>query len=277
MPLPEGFVFSQSSLQDYRDCERRFQLRYVDQCRWPAPETADSLEFQRHMRRGQVFHRLMRQFYLGVAADLLSKAAQRDADLKRWWTNFLGSPPAHLPDEVCEAEVALSVAVAGHRVEARYDLLTGAPGTRWMIVDWKTARRRSARSWLRSRLQTHVYPFVLVRAGTSLNRGLPIAPEQVEMIYWFAEYPAQPERFAYDAERSAADADLLHSLIGEIAARPADAFSKTEDRRLCRYCVYRSLCWDDVQAGLLAEVDDVEVAEEALEAIDVERMAPIPF
>lgn len=277
MPLPEGFVFSQSSLQDYRDCARRFQLRYIDRCRWPAPETADALEFERQMQRGQAFHRLMRQFHLGVAAEVLGAAAQSDADLGRWWANFLNTPPGDLPGEVREAEVALSVTVAGHRLEARYDLLAGTPDRRWVIIDWKTARRRSTRPWLRSRLQTHIYPFVLLHAGTTLNGGQPIAADQVEMIYWFAEFPAQLERFAYDGEIFAADATLLDGLIREIAARPTDAFSKTEDRRLCRYCVYRSLCWDDVQAGLLAEVDDLDVAGEELEEIDVESMAPIPF
>ena len=28
--LPVNFTFSQSSLQDYTDCPRRFQLRYID-------------------------------------------------------------------------------------------------------------------------------------------------------------------------------------------------------------------------------------------------------
>lgn len=277
MLLPEGFVFSQSSLQDYRDCARRFQLRYIDQCRWPAPETADLLNFEHRMQSGQAFHRLMRQFHLGVDAELLGEAVQSDTDLTRWWGNFLSIPPPDLPDEVCEPEIALAASVAGYRVEARYDLLAGAPGRHWMIVDWKTARRRSTRAWLESRLQTHIYRLLMVRAGTTLNRAQPIAAEQVEMIYWFSEFPSQPERFAYDAEMYAADATLLQSLIREIAARPADAFFKTDDRRLCRYCVYRSLCWDDVQAGLLTEVDDFDVEGAALEEIDVEHIAPIPF
>ncbi len=277
MPLPEGFVFSQSSLQDYRDCARRFQLKYIEQCRWPAPETADSLEFERHMQSGQAFHRLMCQLHLGVDPELLGKAVQSDMNLMRWWSNYLSTPLADLPEEVREPEITLTVAVSGQHVEARYDLLAGTPGGRWIIVDWKTARRRSTRSWLQDRLQTHIYPFVVGRAGMTLNRGQPIAAEQVEMIYWFAEFPAQPERFAYDANMFAADATLLDGLIREIATRPADTFSKTEDRRLCRFCVYRSLCWDDVQAGLLVEVDDFDAASVALEDIDVEHIAPIPF
>jgi len=277
MTLPEGFVFSQSSLQDYRDCARRFQLRYLEHCRWPAPETADGLEFERHMQRGHAFHRLMRQLYSGVPRPALEKTARSDVDLARWWANHQAAPPRELPGKVREAEVALSVAVAGYRLAARYDLLAGVPEQRWVIVDWKTSQRRSTRSWLGGRLQTRIYPFVLVQAGAALNGGVPIRPQQVEMVYWFAEFPAQPESFAYDDEAYAADAALLEGLVGEIEARPEDAFAKTEDRRLCRYCVYRSLCWEDVEAGLLAEFEDIEGVEAALEEVDLESIAPIPF
>lgn len=277
MTMPEGFVFSQSSLQDYRDCARRFQLRYLEHCRWPAPETEDGLEFERHMQRGHAFHRLMRQFYSGLSPAALEKAAQRDVDVARWWANHQAAPPQELPEKVRQAEVALSVAVAGYRLAARYDLLAGVPGQRWVIVDWKTSRRRSTRSWLGGRLQTRIYPFVLVQAGTALNGGVPIAPQQVEMVYWLAEFPVQPESFAYSDEARAADAALLEGLIREIEARSEDAFLKTEDRRLCRYCVYRSLCWEDVEAGLLAEREDIEAVEAGLEEIDLQSIAPIPF
>jgi len=276
MVLPEGFVFSQSSLQDYVDCARRFQLRYLEHCRWPAPETADALEFERAMQQGHAFHRLLRQFYSGVSVAALDAAAAADPDLARWWANYQNAPPQALPDEVREAEVTLSVALAGYRLEARYDLLAGQPGERWVIVDWKTGQRRNSRAWLSQRLQTRLYPFVLVQAGATLNGGTPIPAQQVEMLYWFAEFPAQPERFAYSAEQFACDAAFLEGLLQELEARGGE-FPKTENRRLCHYCVYRSLCWEDVQAGLLAALEDVEAIEAGLEDIDLEAIAPIPF
>lgn len=288
--LPEGFVFSQSSLQDYADCPRRFQLRYLEHCLWPAPETADTLEFERFMQRGQAFHRLLRQLYSGVPAEALERVAMVDPDLARWWLNYRNASPQDLPNEVCEAEVALSVPVAlprqeryregeewRYRLEARYDLLAGKPGVRWVIVDWKTGQHRNSRAWLEKRLQTRIYPYVLVRAGAMFNNGEPIAPQQVEMLYWFAEFPAQPERFSYSEEQFAADGALLADLVHEIASRPEEIFPKTEQRRLCRYCVYRSLCWTDVEAGLFAGAEEVEMAEGALEDIDLESIAPIPF
>lgn len=277
MTLPEGFVFSQSSLQDYVDCARRFQLRYLERCRWPGPETADALEFERHMQRGHAFHRLLRQFYCGVPLPALESVAAADPDLARWWANYRAAPPQGLPEEVREAEVTLSTALAGYRLEARYDLLAGRPGERWVIVDWKTGQRRNRRTWLSERLQTRIYPFVLVQAGTTFNGGLPIAAQQVEMIYWFAEFPAQPEHFIYSAEAFAADAAFLGKLLREIEGRPEEVFPKTEKRRLCRYCVYRSLCWEDMQAGLLADAEDTKDIEAELEGIDLESIAPIPF
>ncbi len=275
--LPEGLVFSQSSLQDYQDCPRRFQLRYLQRRRWPAPETSDALEFEHYMQQGYAFHRLMRQLQSGVPPEALGAAVAADPDLARWWANYLAWPPRDLPQDVCEAEVMLCTSLAENRLEARYDLLVGSPGQRWVIVDWKTSRRRPSRTWLQERLQTRIYPLVLVSAGTQLNGGEPMVAEQVEMLYWFADFPAQAEHFVYSASALAADSALLEGMIREISERAGDEFAKTENRRQCRYCVYRSLCWDDVEAGLLAEADDVEGIEAGLEEIDLEAIAPIPF
>lgn len=281
--LPNGFVFSQSSLQDYVDCPRRFQLRYLEHCRWPAPETADTLEFEHLMQAGHAFHRLLRQLYSGVPHTLLDPIAVTDVDLRHWWTNYCAAPPPDLPQGVQEAEVTLattlcadSAAPRSYRLEARYDLLTGTPGGSWTIVDWKTGQKRPTRTWLQNRLQTRIYPLVLARSGATFNNGQPIVSEGVEMLYWFAEFPAQPERFAYSAEALAADEAYLQGLLGEIVAL-AGEFPKTPERRLCGYCVYRSLCWEDVQAGRLAEAEDVEAAAVDLEDIDLDAIAPIPF
>ena len=40
--LPPDFHFSQRSLQDYVDCRRRFQLRYLQHLAWPAVEAKAS-------------------------------------------------------------------------------------------------------------------------------------------------------------------------------------------------------------------------------------------
>jgi hypothetical protein len=61
MTLPEGFQFSQASLQDYVDCPRRFQLRYLVNLDWPAVEAEPVLKHERHMERAGLFHQMVHQ------------------------------------------------------------------------------------------------------------------------------------------------------------------------------------------------------------------------
>lgn len=277
MPLPDGYVFSQTSLQDYVDCPRRFQLRHIGRCRWPAPETADALEFERRMDRGSAFHRLMRQLHTGLPAEVLEPVAKSDPCLSRWWSNYVHTPPHELPDEVRLAETTLSAGVGTYRVEARYDLLAGKREGRWVIVDWKTGQSRSRRTWLAQRMQTRIYPLVLVQAGATLNGNVPVSPDQVEMLYWFAEFPLQPERFDYSPKKLADDSAFLGQLIREIDGRSEDIFPLTENEPLCQYCVYRSLCHDNVQAGPLDAWEDEDRVDADLEGVDWESIAPIAF
>ena len=57
--LDPEFEFSQGSLQDYVDCQRRFQLRYVERQAWPAVEAEPFLEREEHSEQGRRFHRLI--------------------------------------------------------------------------------------------------------------------------------------------------------------------------------------------------------------------------
>ena len=59
--LRADFQFSQASLQDYVECARRFQLRYVERVAWPAPQAQPIFEYEQRLERGQVFHRLVQQ------------------------------------------------------------------------------------------------------------------------------------------------------------------------------------------------------------------------
>ncbi len=304
MTLPTDFQFSQASLQDYVDCPRRFQLRYLLRLAWPAVEAEPALENERHLQQGAVFHRLVHQHVLGLPPDQLSSMVT-DEDLRRWWHNYLAEPPADLPPSRYP-EVVLSAPVGGHRLVAKYDLVAVAPsassgqapsamlragaGQRVIIVDWKTSRQRPRRKWLAGRLQTRVYPCLLVRAGSHLNAGRPFEPEQVEMVYWFADFPGNPEHFPYDAAQYDADGAYLTSLIEEIKELALslskglgdEDFPLTTQERCCRYCAYRSLCRRGVGAGVFDEADneagdELDWGDDFDFALDFEQVAEIEY
>ena len=81
-------TLSQSSLQDYVDCARRFQLRYVDRLSYPAIESEPALENEKHLQEGEYFHRLAQQYLIGIPGEQVAKLANTP-NLQRWWENFV--------------------------------------------------------------------------------------------------------------------------------------------------------------------------------------------
>jgi CRISPR/Cas system-associated exonuclease Cas4 (RecB family) len=286
--LPSDFHFSQSSLQDYTDCPRRFQLRYLLNLAWPAVEAEPVQENEQRMLMGGIFHQLIHQHLLGLPQERLTQIAA-DEHLARWWRNYLNhaadlssllnlAGSQATTDLQLHPEVLLSAPLGNYRLVAKYDLIAIQPGVRIFIIDWKTTRKPPSRQWLEQRLQTLVYPYLLVEAGTHLNTGTPIRPEQVEMIYWFAEQPDEIRRFAYHQKKYQEDGRYLASLVSEIESLGDADFALTSDRRRCSYCKYRSYCDRGVHAGTLDEMEDgLEVIDEGEVAIDFEHIAEIEF
>src|SRR3972149_6069971 len=84
-------TLSQASLQDYNDCPRRFELRYIQKLSYPAIETEPALENEKHLQEGEYFHRLAQQHLIGIPADQITKLANTPHP-QRWWENFLAAP-----------------------------------------------------------------------------------------------------------------------------------------------------------------------------------------
>jgi CRISPR/Cas system-associated exonuclease Cas4 (RecB family) len=272
MRLTPSFILSQASLQDYADCQRRFQLRYVSNALWPmAPP--ENTEWESRALQGAAFHQLAHQHALGISTKTLGAAAVEQG-LQHWWESYLTVPPPDLPSERRRSEVYLSMPVDPFRLVARYDLLTISPGRRAAIVDWKTTSRRPARAWLSLRWQTRVYRYVLSKAGAPLNDSQPFAPEQIELIYWFANFPHQIERFPYDANQQAQEERVLLQLIGEIAAHDPDEWPLTADLQRCQYCRYRTYCGREKMPVQETEDDPDQVIDFDL---DLEQIAEIEF
>lgn len=284
MPLPSDFTFTQANLQDYVECRRRFQLRHLLALSWPAVAAEPVDAYEATVRDGEAFHRLIHQHQLGLPAARLTALARGAAEadggseqLLAWWERYLAQAPADLP-AARYPELTLAAPLGDQRLVAKYDLVAVAPGDRAVIVDWKTGGHRPTRAWLAARLQTRVYRYVLAEAGAHLNDGQPIPPGQITMLYWFANYPDQPERLRYDATQHAADARYLASLVAEIAAAGEEDFPLTADEASCRFCPYRSLCGRGVEAGQMEEAEvEVEVETDWADAFDFEQVAEITF
>lgn len=248
--LPKVFQFSQQSLQDYSDCSRRFQLRYINAQRWPAATSEPIEKHERYMQLGEQFHLLVQQQYLGIDTDALTPD---DYELSQWWDDYLRFPPADLPTGKRLPEIVLSTPVGDQRLLARFDLLAIDPGTRMVIIDWKTTRRRPTRETLLTRRQTMVYLYVLAEAGDRLFGG-PVRPDQISLVYWFTVAPTNPEVFTYSEEMHEQFKKRLHAEIKEITKRDGvPDWELTPNRHQCEFCVYRSLCDRGVYAGALDE------------------------
>jgi CRISPR/Cas system-associated exonuclease Cas4 (RecB family) len=269
-------TLSQSSLQDYVDCAKRFQLRYVERLSYPAVESEPTLENEKHQQEGAYFHRMVQQYLVGVPAEQITKIANT-LNLQRWWENFLNNKNllglADLTGLEIYPEATLSAPLGGYRLIAKYDLIA-IENSKATIYDWKTYRKRPGNEWLTTRMQTRVYRALLLHAGAHLNNGQPFEPEQIEMVYWFADFPNEPARFAYTSDQYKRDWDTLEKLANEI--ENASSYPLTDDTTKCRYCPYRSYCDRGVRAG---DWDQAEEDTEADELFDVnfEQIGEIEF
>ncbi len=265
-------TLSQSSLQDYVDCAQRFKLRYLDRLSYPAVETEPTLENEKHQQEGEYFHRLIQQHLIGIPAEQVARFANTP-NLQRWWENFQKNLTGfeNLPGLYPEA--TLSAPLGKYRLLAKYDLIAIQDG-KAIIYDWKTYRKRPRNEWLAARMQTRVYHALLVRAGAHLNHGKPLEPEQIEMIYWFADFPDDPACFPYSSAQFKRDWDLLFKLAEEVAS--ASSYPLTEERQKCAFCTYRSYCERGIRAG---DIEQAEAEMEAEELFDVnfEQVGEIAF
>ena len=274
MAKSDQIIYSQASLQDFSECQRRFYYRYLRQLSWPAAEAEPVLEMEALRQAGEDFHRLVYQFLTGVPVGQIENQAFVSGEIKTWWANFLElgiSPgtPGLFP------ETRLAVQVDGLKLIAKFDLIQIDGEGQVTIFDWKTTRGQPSRESLAARWQTIVYPYVLAGAGATLTGSKPVNPENIRMVYWFANFPDRPVEFSYSNERMDADREAIQSLLGEIQARTdIEDFPLTPDVSRCRFCVYRSLCNRGESAGLHP---DLEYEQQVDFDLDFDQIQEIEF
>jgi CRISPR/Cas system-associated exonuclease Cas4 (RecB family) len=202
---------------------------------------------------------------------------QGGQDLERWWENYLAWK-GWQESSALYPEISLSSPLGKYRLVAKYDLILVKEPNHFTIVDLKTSRKHPGSRWLEERMQSKVYPYLLVSAGCRFAHGEKFEPELVEMVYWFAEFPHQPQRFAYSHDYYIKDQEYISALTAERNELGASDFPLTSRIERCVYCVYRSFCNRGIHAGSLNEIEELQQTEISTEiTLDFEQIGEIEY
>jgi hypothetical protein len=281
MTLPPSFLFSQSNLQDYLDCQRLFYLRHIIKLAWPSIESEPIKEIEHFRRQGELFHKLIHQFFIGIEKEKLTLLAE-DPLLNLWWIHFLSfwESSSYVSNKNLLPEYTMNCFLEGFKLIAKYDLLMSLSNDEIIIFDWKTHQKKPRRDWLVQRLQTKIYPFTFIKSGNNFLGDGEINPDKLSFIYWFANYPTQPELILYSQKQYKEDGEILSEMIQSIIKLSlndtGEYFLMTEDHKRCQFCIYRSLCDRGVQAGdWIDTLSEKELND--LDDFDFDQIAEIEF
>lgn len=279
MKLPEGFDFTQSNLKDYIECPYRFYLKTILKVKWPALLVDEALEFEQRGKAGARFHRLVQQYLWGIPESRLTEIAENDSEPKMssWWQNFLIDIPPRMTGQRY-VEIVLRVPMEGHHLLAKYDLILVQGSSNLMIYDWKTSQKRPHRAWLLDHVQTRLYRYLLTQTGAILAKTNLVDAKGITMNYWFANHPGALVELSYSLNDYLKDQAFFKALISEILDRNEENFTRTDDLKKCKYCLYRSHCDRGISAGDLDSFDAFSLQGEDFELdLDFDAIQEVDF
>ena len=268
---------SQSNLQDFSDCPRRFELKVIDNISWPAAYLEPLSQLEQATDLGNQFHQLCYQYFTGIDQDSLSRSIS-DPDLKIMWESFSAFAKG-FQDEDRFPEIILSTPFLGHQLIAKFDLLLKTNNGKFIIYDWKTSTQKPNRTLLSQRFQTFLYPYILAKIGTSIFKKEQPAPKNISMNYWYPMSSDPEEIFPYSdtlySENTAQLTDIIAEIDGYVDTEKI--FPMTNDRKLCCKCVYRSLCERGIQAGKLDAFTEIDAEDLSGVHFDLDNISEIKF
>lgn len=256
-------TLSQYKLANFLACQRRFQLRTLRHLPWPAsplPERTEQL-----LQQGQDFHQLLERHFLGMP---ITPSTIPDGRVRQWWQTFAThNPVRNLPKSArFLPETGLTVPLGNHLLYGRFDLLViGEDGEKQPfahVFDWKTGRPIEAAE-LNGRWQTRLYLALLAEGGSAFwPQTVQLAPEQINLTYWFVQDAEAPITIGYSAAEHAANWAELQQIATQLdEAIVQDSWPLTDDWHTCRACAYQIYCGRQEVGTAVPELDEAEEPE----------------
>lgn len=276
MPLSKNFIFSANNLQDYVDCPRRFELKYILKQNWPAITSQPVLEMENKIQMGNRFHQLANQYLTGISGDVLENSID-DPELKLWFNRFQKYIKSSL-NFPHFSEFTVFLSFEGFRLIAIFDFISLTDIHKMMIGDWKTSSRLPNKEFYFQSIQSYLYPFIAYETRVNLfPQASTLQPEDLFMEYWFPGFPENTITREYSTTSHTSSRELISSLISEIAQKELGTFEKTPNDKRCVYCQYRSLCERGIQAGKLEDAEDDSESDSRFDSLDFDQIEEIAF
>jgi len=274
-PIP--LQLNQTSLQDFLDCPRRFELGFLNDTRWPAVHSSPLARHERLTEIGTQFHQLCQQFFSGIEPNLITSLIS-DSDLLRLWQSFLPYGQTLLPYPITSEKI-LRIPYGDHFLLAKYDLIVQTSNKEYLIIDWKTSPKKPTRTVLADMVQTYLYPFIFQQAGNDLFNTGPILPAMITMQYWYPLTDVHEEYFPYSESMHRDSSITISDLIVQIEdlLSSAKPFPLTDNHAHCKFCLFRSFCERGLEANQLSLAADLDSEDLSNFHFDLDLINEIEF
>ena len=249
--IKNSYQFSAKKIQDYIDCQRRYELRYILNQSCPAISSEPILEVESIIKMGNDFHYLIHQYLSNIPEEIIRRMII-DEVMIDWFENFLLFFKS-LEVKSSFSEFPLTAMIEDRKFTAIYDVIYQTQNEEIGIIDWKTSKHIPKKKSLASKVQTILYPYILHEGSTEFLPGSNYPPESISMRFWFPTSPSEEIIFPYGQETHEINREFLESIICEIQEKKLGDFKLTEDEKKCDFCSYRSLCNRGVSASSIIE------------------------
>lgn len=276
MPLADNFIFSANNLQDYMDCPRRFELKYLLKQNWPAVTSQPVLEMENRILIGNRFHLLAYQYLSGIPGDTLIETID-DPDLGRWFSHFLKYVDQYLNFQYF-SEFSVIMPFEGFRLKGVFDFISLMDINKLRICDWKTTSRIPKKEIYLETVQSTLYPFLAYETRMKIFPQVSMLRHQdLSMEYWFPGFPENTISWGHSATIHTKSRAILSSLISEISQKEPGDFEKTSNDKRCMFCQYRSLCERGIQAGSSNDSENEIESNWITDDLDFDQIEEIAF
>jgi hypothetical protein len=252
--LEKGFYFSQHSLDIFRTCPIRFKKKYIDGLYW----SSGNNRWDQRMQKGRYFHLMAERHFSGIP--LRMEFFEEYGELNEWIDALKRLKPED-GKSTYYPEYQIKIRDGDMLLQAKYDLVVADTNNSITIYDWKTEPYPLKKQHMKNRLQTRVYPYVMVKGGERLI-GREVKPEDVVMVYWQPTHPDVRLTFSYSQAQFEEDQAFLRDTIQKILNFDYHKYQEIQSKEYCPSCEYNFLCnGQQVKHNEIFMEQDIELAD----------------